>query len=256
MVVMGRFFSGILAFFLLFIVTVPVTYAAHGRVLSAVRNSSRVDLTVNQGPGFLLPSSPIYFVDLLRDNLTLFLVSYDGSIKAKEHLRIAGERVAELNVLLDKEVIDQKSLNVGLENLADHVQAAAETLRSEKHRGKNVEELASDLNKAINEQKQSLRAIRVKGDNEANLKITAKLATIRDIEVTVEDEMRKDLLENEIVSELKIAYEEEAKAAAKAAERVASFGEEVAKLASPSGAVAGTSENKSQEESELQVDQN
>ena len=229
---------------LTFLFAPALAFANHGDVLGTRTESSRVDLSVNQGPGFLLPTSPIYFVDLLRDNIGLLLSSYSVEGKAKLHLQLAGERISEINMMIDTKEITPRALDIALANISENTEGAVQTLKLAKNKGKNVEQLAGDLNVLINAEKASLRAIQGKSDTEGSLKIAAKLAKIREVEITVEDEMAADLLEQEVVSELKAALLEADEEAAESTRRSVLLSDELgkkvpAKISSQSGEVSG-----------------
>lgn len=229
---------------LTFLFAPALAFANHGDVLGTRTESSRVDLSVNQGPGFLLPTSPIYFVDLLRDNLGLLLHSYNDAVEAKFHLQLAGERISEINMMLDQKEITPRALDMALENMSENIEGAAQRLKLAKNKGNDVEQLASDLNDIINDEKDSLRAIASKTDAETTLKIAAKLAKIREIETGVEDEMAAGALEREIVAELQLALQGANAQASQSALQATALSEELAKknpASSESGEVSGAS---------------
>lgn len=214
---MPKIIASAAALLITFIFAPSMAFANHGSVLGSRSTSQRVDLAVNQGPGALLPSSPLYFMDLLRDNVTLFLTSFDGAAKARLHLALAGERISEINMMLDTGVSNPRAYDYALSNMSENVESASRELKLSKNKGNNVEILAADLNTVLNDQKQALSALRGKTDEEGSLKIAAKLAKIREIEITVEHEMAPDQLANELVFELELAYKDAAAQASQAA---------------------------------------
>ena len=199
---MGKILFKIFWGLLIFLLTPTLAFASHGNVLGTKTFSSRIDLPVNEGPGLLLPTSPLYFADLWRDNLTLWYSRINGVGEAREHLRIAGERISEVKILLGNKNGNTKGLDIALANIAEHVNGAKEALKQEKNGGKNVEQLAVDLNSIIDNQQKALDILARASDSKAAYKIASLLESISEDEIEIEDEMPQALLASEIEDEL------------------------------------------------------
>lgn len=218
--------------------------ASHGRVLGAKSENTRVDLVTTQGPGLLLPSSPLYFIDLWRDNLMLFLSSFDKEAQAKLHLKIAGERIAEVKMMLEAKAVSTRGLDIALANITENINGAASSLKAQKNKGKNVEKLSSELNEILGAQKESLRIIARAYDDKISFKIKASVRAIEEEEVKIEDEMVADLLDSELKKELEIAYDEAVKETDAISQKVIYLEKELNRQtspATPAGSVAGAS---------------
>lgn len=230
---MGRFLSAIGLGFLALLLLTQTAYARHGKVLGTETDSTRVDLSINQGPGFLLPSSPFYFLDLWRDNLSLLLASFNSEAKAKLHLKIAGERITEVKIMLEGKDVDPRGLDIALTNIAENVEGAVATLKQAKNQGKNVETLANELNILLDEEQSSLRIIAKAQDDKFRLKIKALEKELDENEVEIEDELPEDELAKETEEELEEKLEGEREEATKASIKAKSFEEELKKKATP-----------------------
>lgn len=229
---MAKFFLAA-ALILIFLVLTPSTAnARHGRVLGDATDSSRIDLTVNQGPGVLLPSSTFYFIDLWRDNLMLLLNSFNGEAKAKLHLKIAGERIAEVKLMLEGKDVEPRGLDIALANITENVEGALLSLKTLKNQGQNVEKLAIELDQIIDTQQGSLRVIAKAHSDKIKLKIKAVQAEIDEDEVEIEDEMPEDELENEIEDELEEEIEDEVEEARESSENAFRLVQELEREAS------------------------
>lgn len=241
-VLMPKFVTCVLTFLL--ILASPAT------AIAQENTSSRIDLSINQGPGILLPTSPLYFADVFKNNLRLMLASYDNNQKANIHLDIAGERIAEVRVMIEEKKMPARALDMALASLSENIEGARTELKKYKGKGQNVEELAVRLNTTINAQKESLHVLQAKaGGEEASLKIKAKLAKVREIEREIEDEMPEHELANEVVRELELAYQQASDDAAQAVSEAANLKGELQALkpqtaSESSPAVAGASEEK------------
>lgn len=248
---MGKFIFALgVVFVIIFVAALPVQ-ARHGRVLGSQADNSRVDLATTQGPGLLLPSSPLYFIDIWRDNLSLFLSSFDKEAKAKLHLKIAGERITEVKIMLEGKDVNARGLDIALANITENVTGAAQALKDQKNKGKNVEKLALELNEIIGAQKESLRIIARAYDDKISFKVKAVERAVEEEEIKIEDQMVADLLDNELKKELEVAYDEAIKEAEAISDKVAGLEKKLNKQtsqATPAGAVAGSKVEKVENE--------
>ena len=230
---MGRGLFTIALVFILLILSPSVVIARHGRVLGDATDSSNVDLLVNQGPGLLLPSSPLYFLDLWRDSFSLMLASFDQEAKARLHLKIAGERITEVKLMLEGKDVDSRGLDIALANIAENVEGAALSLNALKNRGQNVERLAVELDQIIDTQQSSLRIIAKAHGDKFKLKIKAVEEEIEEDEVEIEDELPEDEFGKEVADELEEEIEDEREEASRSLEKVKDLEEELQNIPTP-----------------------
>lgn len=92
----------------------------------------------------LTPESPFYFLDRLGEALQEF---FTFNPEAKAHLQItfAAERVAEIKVMFETKGVDAKGLEVAQSRLQAHLAGAATIVTDQKAKGKDVSQLAKEL---------------------------------------------------------------------------------------------------------------
>ncbi|MBI5005146.1 MAG: hypothetical protein HZC03_00875 [Candidatus Lloydbacteria bacterium] len=93
----------------------------------------------------LTPESSFYFLDRLGENLRQFF-TFNPEAKAKLQIEFAGERIAEIKVMVEKKGVNAKGLAVAESLLQANVAYAAEIINEEKVSGKDVSTLAKTLN--------------------------------------------------------------------------------------------------------------
>lgn len=104
-----------------------------------------------QGPQVTLPSAGLtpensfYFLDRLGENLQQFF-TFTPEAKAKLQIKFAGERIAEIKIMVEEKGINAKGLAIAQSLLQANVAYAAEIVNDEKVAGKDVTALAKTLN--------------------------------------------------------------------------------------------------------------
>lgn len=93
----------------------------------------------------LTPESTFYFLDRLGENLLQFF-TFNPEAKAKLQIEFAGERIAEIKVMVEKKGVNAKGLTIAESLLQANVAYAAEIVNEEKIVGKDVTALAKTLN--------------------------------------------------------------------------------------------------------------
>ncbi|TSD05102.1 MAG: hypothetical protein Greene07147_814 [Parcubacteria group bacterium Greene0714_7] len=93
----------------------------------------------------LTPESSFYFLDRLGENLRQFF-TFNPEAKAKLQIEFAGERIAEIKIMVEKKGVDTKGLAIAESLLLANVAYAAEIISAEKTSGKDVTTLAKTLN--------------------------------------------------------------------------------------------------------------
>lgn len=91
------------------------------------------------------PESPFYLLDRLGENLQEFF-AFNPEAKAKLQIEFAGERIAEIKVMVERNGINAKGLTMAESLLQANVAHAAEIVNKEKVAGKDVAALAKTLN--------------------------------------------------------------------------------------------------------------
>jgi len=93
----------------------------------------------------LTPESSFYFLDRLGENLRQFF-TFNPEAKAKLQIEFAGERIAEIKVIVEEKGVNAKGLAIAQSLLQGNVAYAAEIVSEEKISGKDVSALAKTLN--------------------------------------------------------------------------------------------------------------
>ena len=101
--------------------------------------------TVELPSAGLTPESSFYFLDRLGENLRQFF-TFNPEAKAKLQIEFAGERIAEIKVIVEEKGINAKGLTIAQSLLQANVAYAAEIVSEEKTSGKDVSALAKTLN--------------------------------------------------------------------------------------------------------------
>lgn len=111
---------------------------------------------ITSGPGIILPDSPLYPLDKVYQYLRTILV-FSAENKAKLHTQIAGERLAELRVATSRN--NQYAIAIALNELVSESYQAARELLDAAAQGKNVDELAQEINSTLNRYREIVRNV-------------------------------------------------------------------------------------------------
>lgn len=224
-----------LAFFigLLFLFTATTSAFAHHkeRVLGESTTSAvQIPPTV-EGPGLILPDSPLFFLDQIKQN-TRLLFAFSPESKAKVRVDIAGERMAELRFMLAKK--NQKGIDIALQGVVENLGKAAESLNQAQLTGRNVSSLAKDVNEKIKQKQEALDVLEVAEDKEIKFKAKSAQEGLLKAKVSVEDSLSEDEIENEIEDDLHRIVDDEVDEASRSTETVDRQLKELRKQASDS----------------------
>lgn len=152
-----------------------------------------------EGPGFLLPDSPIFFIDQLKQEVRL-LLALKPEQKAKVHNAVAGERLAELQLMLAKN--NPVGVRIALQGISDNLKAAANDVTVAKLTGRNISLLAKEINDSIKEKQKSLSSLEKEALGELKAQVMAAKESLKVSKVKVEDNLPADLLINEMEEDL------------------------------------------------------
>lgn len=171
----------------------------------------------------LTPESNFYFLDRLGENLRQFF-AFNPEAKAKLQIEFAGERIAEIKVMVEKKGVNAKGLTIAESLLQANVAYAAEIVSEEKTSGKDVTALAKTLNdefdardklleQTFKDAKAQLKAQRkeIKTNLLAEARRVGDIAQIAALETQLKDidgqidaiGQKKDQLENSLQNEQK-----------------------------------------------------
>jgi len=176
----------------------------------------------------LTPASPFYFLDRFGENFRQFF-TFNPEARAKLQIEFAGERIAEIKIMVEKKGINAKGLAMAESLLKANVAYAAEIVNEEKMSGKDVSLFAKTLNdefdlrdklleQTFKDAKEQLKAQR----KEIKTKLLAEArrvgdttqiaileAQLKDIDAQIDTlEQKKDQLEDSLQDEQKDIEEE------------------------------------------------
>lgn len=184
------------------------TYAHHrSQVLGLSTSSSELTFPpVSYGPGYILPDSPLFFLDKTFQSLKIAL-AFTPEQRAKLHAQIAGERMAELRVLMNRN--NQTAVNITLNLLEQELEASSKQLGEASAVGKDVKTLAKTINENIKIQRKILGTLASQADGDLKYRLKAAREVLKEAKIKVEDELPEDELEQEIEEGLEDELEEE-----------------------------------------------
>ncbi len=187
---------------LLLLIVLTTQKADAGRrqdVLGTATPASEVNFPpVTSGPGYILPNSPLYPLDQTFQTLRIAFHT-DPLSRARLHASIAGERLAELRIMFEKDDTDgiEKSLNL----LTKEMNQAALKLSEAKAKGEDHEEvqkLAGELNEQLKEQRKILLSLEEQTQDSLKLRVATARQQLREAKLSVEDSLPQETLEREI----------------------------------------------------------
>jgi DNA repair exonuclease SbcCD ATPase subunit len=166
------------------------------RVLGDSTASSQIVFPpVTSGAGFFLPDSPLFFLDKTFQQIRLFL-AFTPERRAKVREQIAGERLAELRIMLSRN--NPNGISIALSNLTDETNQMAANISDSAANGRDVKLLAKSLNETIKTHRKILGILADQTDGVLRLQIKAAREALKEAKIEVEDELDEDELENEI----------------------------------------------------------
>lgn len=128
-------------------------------LLSAVVVGAGLNVSYAQGQAAnagLTPENPFYFLDKLGETLQEFF-TFNPEGKARLQITFVAERVAEIKVILETKGVKAKGWEVAQSGLLANIAKAATIVEQEKTKGKDVSQLARDINDEFNSQKEDLK---------------------------------------------------------------------------------------------------
>ncbi len=152
-----------------------------------------------EGPGYILPDSPFYFLDLIKQQVRL-LFAFTPLDKAQVYNSVAGERIAELRFELAKGNLDASLL--ALQGLRDNTRNAAKEMEQAKFAGNNVQSVAELLNRNITDHQKILDVAEKETTGELKAEIGVAQTALSDAKGVAEEGLPADELANAVQDDL------------------------------------------------------
>ena len=223
--------SVVLGFFVLVWVAPKPAFSHHqGRVLGDSTSSSQIVFPpVTAGAGFILPDSPLFFLDEIFQEVRMFL-AFTPERRAKTRALIAGERLAELRIMFSRN--NSEAVVNTLSKLTEEINQMSANLSDAASSGKDVSLLAKELNETIKAQRKVLNVLEHQTDGVLKLQLKVTRKALKIAKVEIEDELTEDDLENEIEEDVDDEIEEAVEEASGSAKRLEHAIDVLTKLAS------------------------
>jgi len=152
-----------------------------------------------EGPGLILPDSPLFFLDELKQNIRLFF-AFSPEDKAKIHTAIAGERLAELRFMLLKN--NQDGIATDIRGISSNLKKTADDISQAQLTGRNISQLAKEINASIKRKQETLDILETESAGELKALVVNAQSSILESKVKVEDSLSENELKNEIKDDL------------------------------------------------------
>jgi hypothetical protein len=152
-----------------------------------------------EGPGLVLPNSPLFFLDRIKQEFRL-LLAFTPEQKAKIHNNVAGERMAELRVMLAKD--NASGIMIALQGISDNSKKAAEDLADAKLTGRDINALVKEINNSIKEKQKVLSSLEKQATGEIRAQVVAAKEGLKIAKTQVEENLPTDQLVNETIGDL------------------------------------------------------
>ncbi len=167
-----------------------------------------------EGPGLILPDSPFFFLDNLKQAVRLFL-AFTPEAKAKAHVAIAGERLAELRFMLARQ--NESGIETDLKGISENLKQAVNDVTTAQLSGRNVSVLAKEVNDDIKGKQDTLDILESQAQGELKAWVLGTQTSLLEAKVKVEDALPQADLENEIRDDLNRQIEGQVKKASESA---------------------------------------
>jgi len=185
----------------------------------------------SDGPGLLLPDSPLFFLDKMKQQIRV-IFALTPEAKAKVYADIAGERMAELRFMLARN--NKEGIDIDLAGVTQNLQKAADSLAQAHLLGRDVSFLAIAINDNMKHKQQSFDVLGSSSNQEIASKARAVQESLLSAKVAVENVLPEDRKQTEIADDLHRIVQQETAYIASATQRLTSVRAVLGIQASPS----------------------
>jgi hypothetical protein len=188
-------------FLLAILMVTPRIYANDTQeVLGVTTNPSDVSFPgLSSGPGFILPDSKLYPLDQLVQEFRL-LLAFTPEQQARVHMNIAGERLAELRVMMSRN--NEEGINLAFQGFEKEVSAVSGELSDAAAKGRVNTSLISSINDRLGEERDVLQVVMQAAPTRLGLKLASARQTVLEAKLKVAEFLPEDQFASVIVSDL------------------------------------------------------
>ena len=152
-----------------------------------------------EGPGLILPDSPLFFLDQWKQDLRV-LFAFTPQAKAQVYASIAGERLAELRYMLAKNNV--RAANVDLQGISDNLKFASQQVSQAQFAGQDVSKLAQQINDNIKQKQDVLDSLGKSSTGVLSLEVQQTQESLFESKAQVEDSLPEGQIQNEVKLDL------------------------------------------------------
>lgn len=189
--------------FIIFLLFAPTLVVANHQASVLGAKAPFQQLTIPstiEGPGIVLPDSPFFFLDEIKQGIRLSL-SFTPEEKAKVYKSIAGERFAELRYMLTRN--NKEGIGKDLESIAYNLQRASEEVANAQYDGKDVKKLAKIINDDIKSKQDVLDNLAKLATGRTKTQVLGVSTSLFEAKTTVEHALGHADFQNEIRDDLR-----------------------------------------------------
>lgn len=198
---MSRFKLLSASLFLVLFLALPVSALAYNPAILGESTTSAIPSIAPtvEGPGFILPDSKLFFLDRFKQKVRLFL-AFRPEARAKVHVDVAGERLAELRLMLSRN--NPKGISIALDGISGNLKDVDDEIYQAQLSGRDISNLAKTLNLSIKRLQDALDflAVQATGDTAAQVNLAQSVAFKTKLRVT--DSLPALEQQNELLDDL------------------------------------------------------
>lgn len=182
-----------------FSLTSPLLAYERGLVKGESTVTAVSGFNLSEGPGFFLPSSPLYFLDLFVNKLKVQMAS-GPSEEVRRRGAVAAERLVELKISL--EANNPKGIDTALSNLIEHLDGIRSVFVKEKAAGRDVSKLSEETIARLESDYQALQSLMGVSDEVMTKKLEAVDTALSEAEDSVIEALPNVTRENQRLKKL------------------------------------------------------
>ncbi len=220
---------------LLFLLVLPrPTFAFQHQILNEVLGDATTSALpqiapTSEGPGLILPDSPLFFLDQWKQAVRVFF-AFTPQAKAQVYTSIAGQRLAQLRFMLAKN--NSQAAQVALQGVSNNLRLAAAEVSQAQFQGQNVSALATQVNDSIKTKQDVLDSLEKSSTGVFNLSVQQAQESLFESKIQVEDSLPDNELQSEVKGDLARRIAERVSHASESAQLLKNDLEELQKEAS------------------------
>ncbi|MEX2007295.1 MAG: DUF5667 domain-containing protein [Candidatus Levyibacteriota bacterium] len=187
--------------FLIVFLVFPSSALAYNTAILGESTSSAVPSIAPtvEGPGFILPDSKLFFLDEFKQKVRLVL-AFRSEDKAKVHADIAGERLAELRLMLVKN--DPKGIRIALAGVSENLKDVSDEIYRAQLSGRDIKTIAKTINLSIRREQDALDSLAQQSTGDLKEQVNLAQTVAFRTKLRVADSLPADEQQNELLDDL------------------------------------------------------